>query len=150
MSNLFAAPTRDTSKPQILNYEGVGNCCGAGWIAHFPEPHTYYPDPERSRTTKYGVKPEHISMVKSDLALMDKKRFSINMVALNHKQKEYWGDMLKEFGYKAVVKDKYHTWAGNLLTIYVKTRYKMDKKGNPIDTCKDGGDPEDFDEDYDD
>jgi hypothetical protein len=125
--SLFATPSNVLAAPQYLRSESVSNCCGAGWITTWPE---------TTGLDKKTVK-AYEDQVKKDLDIMDKNRYSISMIVINHHQKKVWGDLIEKYGYKPVVKDKYHTWRGNLLTLYVKPRYKKNKKGDWVDTCKD-------------
>lgn len=132
MSLLFKSKS-DKRKLKYLSTEYVGNCCGAGWICNWPSLSIYWDEKERVKVR---------ADVEKDLDTILEKMFSISMIVLTHKQKAIWNDLILSKGFKIAVNDKYHTYAGNLLTLYTKARFRKTRSGNWIDvTGNDGEGP---------
>lgn len=160
--SLFVKPAEDKNTPTYLSTGESGACCGLSFIRHFPEPKLRVTYDDKGNPINRDAKPTipdgAREAIKRDLEILDKSRNSLQLIVITDKQKEHYGDIIKSFGYRPLMADKYHTYAGNLLTLYGKQRYITDKKtGMLIDTCtsakfdkNDDYDPEYPDEDIDD
>lgn len=146
--SLFQAPAVAAATPTYLRYENVSNCCGAGWMCYFPEPTYKYDDWGNRIEGTLKISDEKMKLVKQDLEIITKKLYSLTLIVLTDKQKKYYEPCIKEYGFKPIIKNVYHTYAGNLLTVYAKKRYMKKKDGSYVDSLTGmiGKDPSEFDD----
>lgn len=138
-SSIFAVKLKETkSRPKFLIRESFRACCGAGVIAGFPEPKREFVEYDRNGNYVYTdpkpIPQTVIDQCRADLKLHLREPNSVQLIILTDKQQPHYDELIKEFGFEPVAKDMYHTYAGNLLTVYCRPRYTKKKDGTWKDT----------------